>query len=654
MMSKLGPNMKTLPLVIGSNYPRAKEVGEPWKELPLILIYLDTKRFGMSLSELLVNVFQANDNVEGPKLIGQGSDGYKTYVRQSFYNQNYGHTLINGIKYPSIAYATENVYEKLPKALSKLNRNPKYSQEIADFMKRKCSAILSMLFSPYFLDVDKYFGKYTWKYDSHTMNSITQDDVRKDASAGVYFSKTQSYTNVETGKTYRIGNRHATKGEVAQTVGENIDRIFTEFLKGHDVDMPASFTRAATKAEPFATFGKDTDEILKLFNKVRIFHICDTFSYLASMSVDYLRVHIEKGNMIKIGMNWYRGGAYHIAKYMHYLKKMIYGTGDVTGLDLSLLAPLISLYYAAGVNYYDLKSFTVEMRALFLWIRKNVSIHLSQHLSQLFGSLLVWLNGMIASGHYLTSHADSWCMAFLFVAFIFWTIEKYPNITEDVMAAIRDGLLCAIFYGDDDLLSCLEHIAPVLGKKAFCVFLSLWGITSRDVVEYKHFLSRLDINGSFIYEGPVFLKVHFIDRSTVVNYVSKDTYDILPPVLPYRSNVMGKLAAVDGSFQNPGTVLISTLGLAEVTYGTNVWAYHSLSVIFFRVRSQLSIGWYDDLKKQYAMKKDLRSLNKLVKGFGGFDPSNVTFPTLNSLLLKHKYADVHGLRTDYAPFVTKL
>lgn len=420
MMSKLGPNMKTLPLVIGSNYPRAKEPGVYWSELPLILMYVDAKRFGMSVSELLVNVFQQNDDVQGPILIGAGSEGYQTYVSQSYYNQNYGHTLINGVKYPAIVHATENVYEKLPKALAKMNKNPKYSPEIADFMKRKCSSILSMLFSPYFLDVDKYFGKFTWKYDSHTMNSIVQDDMKKDASAGVYFSHTVTHTNPVNGKTYRIGNRHATKGEVGQTVGENIDRIFNEFLRGHEVEMPASFTRGATKAEPFATFGKSQEDVIKLCNKVRIFHICDTFSYLASMSVDYLRVHIEKGNMIKIGMNWYKGGAQHIAEYMHYLKKMIYGTGDVTGLDLSLLAPLISLYYAAGVHYYDLKTFAVEMRALFLWIRKNVSIHMHQHLSQLFGSLVVWLNGMIASGHYLTSHADSWCMAFLFVAFIFW------------------------------------------------------------------------------------------------------------------------------------------------------------------------------------------------------------------------------------------
>jgi len=57
MTSKLGKNMKTLPLVIGPNYPRARIMGQMWNELPYILMFVDSQRFGLSIDELLLVFF---------------------------------------------------------------------------------------------------------------------------------------------------------------------------------------------------------------------------------------------------------------------------------------------------------------------------------------------------------------------------------------------------------------------------------------------------------------------------------------------------------------------------------------------------------------------------------------------------------------------
>jgi len=654
ILSNIGPNMKIVPSVTGQpNYPSSQVRPTPISEVSTLCIFFDYQRFAIPLDELLEKVLQKNDLVEGPSLVGPPESKYTNLFNKSIYNYNYGHRIVDGNMVPNVIVTTEDVIGKIPRALAKMNREPLVTAEIAQFLSRQMNTILNLLCGSCFLDVEKHFGKYTWTWNASYLNNL---DLNNASSAGIWQTPSKSYVNGDT--QYNVGSSSATKGEILQTVFEKISEIARDSLLGKNPQIPHGTTKASLKHETYNVHpGMSDAEVWKLFHKIRIFHIGDCLGYVMAFVVDKLRHEIESGNMIKVKMTMEQGGAFEVAKYLNYDDPALsFGTGDVSSLDCSLPSALLSLYHAMGVKYFYKAKFEEGMWRLFTLFRKHVSTSIAQHICQLFGTIWVWINGEMASGKFATSHGDSWCMAFLFVSFLVYQMEQYPQILEEIMQWVLRGKIRAIFYGDDDSGCYPDVLRDVIGRKAFSTYLDKWRITTRDVKEYKNFLTRINKHGEITYEGPVFLKVFFVARDNIS--MPSDVRVHLPPVLPYRKieQVVGRIAYGKGEERSHGVTLISCLGLVNGSYGTCEVAYNFLKLVFCSIKRNLPETWFQDTIDLYTATGKVRALNSLLKGFAAFDPLNIVFPTRSELLMRNKHVPQRHFLSDSTPpwFVSRV
>lgn len=632
MCLNIGDNMKHLPMLSSRpNYPRAGEKGSTIPEVALVAMFYDMKRFNRPLKFLLEEVFQYNEKVKGPKLKGNGKIENQDMVKKSLYNANFGSRYINNIPYSNIIMSTENVIEKLPKALMKMNRTTNYKEPMNSFLGRNTKKICDIMSSSSFLDVKKYFKKFGWVYSTDLLQEFLISS-KKNTSAGVW--RTPIKTMYRNRKLYQVGANQHTKGEVSQTVAEIIDQFALNILRGQEAELPMGTTQTALKHETFSVGEMSDAEILKMWEKVRIYHISSVLDYYLGVMVGDLRHHIERGKVIKVGMNFQHGGAQDFAEYHNYkIRGQIWSTGDISGLDMSLKSALLALYHAFSTQYYDFATMSIAMKNLFKKMRCHVSTNLSQKICQMFSTIWVWLDGIMPSGAFDTSHGDSWCMVFIFVAFLVWVMEKYANMVEDIMTAIHKRLITLSVYGDDDNQGIPGELNGLIGRMKFNEFLDQWGMVGRDVKIFDNFLTRIDKNNEIEKEGPSFLKVHFVHKDNLNLSVGA------LEVYPWRKTQMvcSKIAYGKGEMRCDATILMSAIGLVNVSYGTNLVSYNFLSLIFNTVKKNVKDTWFEDFVSMCKCQGKMKEYNSIMKTYNlNRDLDWTVFPSRVHLLSQHE------------------
>lgn len=323
------------------------------------------------------------------------------------------------------------------------------------------------------------------------------------------------------------------------------------------------------------------------------------------------------------------------------------------GWMFPFFSSLLALYHSSGIKYYNKSKFKAGMWKLFMEMRKQVGLNITQHVVQLFGTIWAWVDGIMASGAYCTSHGDSWCMAFLYIAFLFFQMEKYPNMLEPITNLMINGKIRAIFYGDDDELCNPQTVNDLVGQRAFSNFLALWSIKTRDVKEFRRYLTRISSDGEIVYEGPVFLKVYSISKYNLD--VTDDVLAALPDVLPFRKfeQSAGKIAYGKGEHRSHGMTLLSIVGLVNTTYGTNLLAYNFFLVLFNSIRRYLPSTWYEDCIALYLKNGNMKELNAVLKTFSTLNVSR-DFPSQESLLMRNKmHRETHYLSSSKSFFSYK-
>jgi len=105
------------------------------------------------------------------------------------------------------------------------------------------------------------------------------------------------------------------------------------------------------------------EDLKKLMEKLREF-FCPSLNMI--IFSDFLmrdRRKIETGNMIRIGMGFNWGGAWQLAKYLHYDDENYFWVdGDVSQLDKNIQDWMLMLYIACGSRYYAWQEYDDEAK----------------------------------------------------------------------------------------------------------------------------------------------------------------------------------------------------------------------------------------------------------------------------------------------------
>jgi len=377
---------------------------------------------------------------------------------------------------------------------------------------------------------------------------------------------------------------------------------------------------------------KSSPELEKMLLKMREFFIPDLPHCYISILLNDDRMKLERNNVIKIGMKWWYGGAYEIYKYLNGdLPNMCYVTGDITGLDKHIHFFLLLLYCHGLHPYIRWAGMTEEEKEFWedlmtVWAT-NVAAKLVCHI----GGFWRYMVGQMYSGGKETSHGDSWIMAFIFYCFCQYLIEKHPSRAHLINEFMSLTIIAIIVYGDDHVYCFPSILADIMNHKEWAFFLKEYcNMELRDGCTFDSLLSIPDGYGRFKVRGPCFLKRYFIRNTKDKN---------LAPILPYKEidTTMVKLFTTEAIAS--AEVLLSAVGHAWDTQGTNYSAYQAVLGVFNSIRA------YDNrpiltVYKEYLAdpNHDRKKIVKLMRKVG-ISESEVFdhFPTMSEMRARHVY-----------------
>jgi len=179
------------------------------------------------------------------------------------------------------------------------------------------------------------------------------------------------------------------------------------------------------------------------------------------------------------------------------------------------------------------------------------------------------------SGAYSTSHGDSWILALMF----WWFIEHLRNESPDMRRKIDlwygKGKIFIVVYGDDHIIGAHKEVAQWINEVKFASWLfKFLDMEVRDINVKVPVLSVAGNCGGVLVKGVVFLKRYLIERPPHFNANTA-------PIVAYRPTwtYYYKLPFGSGAKRSIYDTILSCIGNAYDTFGTNVHAFNFLSFI---------------------------------------------------------------------------
>jgi len=313
---------------------------------------------------------------------------------------------------------------------------------------------------------------------------------------------------------------------------------------------------------------KNFDELWKLPYSMREFFIPSMIQIFLSDLLFRERMRWERGNVVRIGMSFWYGGAYELAKFMNYDNPDIFWVeGDVEKFDKHITDWMLMLYVSAGSRYFDWEHYSKAQCDFLEYLIKTLMYNISHKVVLHLGGFWRFMRGVMYSGGKETSHGDSWVMALLYFLYCVDVSYRYPYAQPFIFECLDDGFLRIVVYGDDFLWCAPKVLRNIINARGFAHFLDTYcGMVLRDYKEYDDFLSVPDQTGHFLKKGPKFLKRYFIATND----------DSLAPVLPYKpidETIIRLLLNENGE---PVDYMLSAVGQAWDTQGTNPICYEMI------------------------------------------------------------------------------
>jgi len=318
-------------------------------------------------------------------------------------------------------------------------------------------------------------------------------------------------------------------------------------------------------------YAKKTEEMPMAEKKTREFFIPDVLMVFLSTLLFALRMIFERGDVIRIGMKNWHGGAWELAKFMNYDNDDLFWVdGDIEGLDKKIKDWQLYLYIISGSRYYDWKNMNRSQAQMVRYLIKVLAYHISNKVVLHAGGFWRFMRGIMYSGGKETSHGDSWIMALIFNMYIQWIITRYPYLAGLLNELMDKGFLRICVYGDDHIWCCPKSLRHIVNVNSWAYFLdSVCDMILRDYKEYDSFVSIPNLQtGGLSYVGPKFLKRYFIENKVD---------DTLPPILPYKPVFESMMKMFTSPETYPEIYVLKAIGAAWDFMGTNPLGHDMVS-----------------------------------------------------------------------------
>jgi len=359
------------------------------------------------------------------------------------------------------------------------------------------------------------------------------------------------------------------------------------------------------KIERKCKYSATRETCAKIHDKKRVFYIPGLLHNVHGTWVNKERMLIERGPVINVGRPWWFGGALQFAELMCWdVPGIEWSTGDFVHHDKHIVDWLIMIWQANDVMYYDFASMTDEERFLFVRSRAEAMFNMVCKLTMHLSGLWAIISGALYSGGPETSPCGSWCTLFMWCIFLVDVMDKNPGLKTKIMKALKAKVIAIGVYGDDHMYCNPAVWSRILNGHQFAKFLNRYfGCILQEVKVYSKFVTEHDAFGFITYEGPSFLKRHFISGD-----VSKGELRILP--FKPTGETIAKLFAPKG--EELIDAALSALGQAWDTMFTNKFAYDLCGKFFFEIVSDMKTG-PDELFEALSTYADVSAYDSFVK-----------------------------------------
>jgi hypothetical protein len=349
---------------------------------------------------------------------------------------------------------------------------------------------------------------------------------------------------------------------------------------------PPVWWNVTDKNENFFSFVKQMsdEEYSKWRGKLRVFIIPSSIYVLVEKLTSHYRMLKERGWMIQIGHRWCHGGSDRLAQCLGIdlatcFEKWCW-EGDVSNFDQSVLEFFINLYSGFDTAYFDPKSPDFPIFEMFSkWLTK----HLIMRVTHLFGDIWAIIKGGVPSGIYRTSHMDSWIMGLYYFLFCVWSMHNAPAEHRERLEELLHDVVRFIVYGDDhngnpggDPLA-----QQYFGGVPFAKFMNdYFSVVVRDLKTQVPFCSKT-YHGWLTDTGLTFLK-----HQHIINPLKESgdpCYKDQATFLPFRESrefIVRAMWGRETRQRDELDVIMSCVGHAYGTYGSNKDAYDRLSLIY--------------------------------------------------------------------------
>jgi len=437
---------------------------------------------------------------------------------------------------------------------------------------------------------------------------------------------------VEKGTYCDIPTKRNPNGKKFEVLPAAMEQFVNFFTKG---EVPITTFKVSYKQEIY--FCESPDRVAAKRAKGRIFVIPNLVTILFEHVIGITRM-IELRGSIGIGRTWASGGMDALLEMLGVkdtLEDYELNEGDVTKLDQSLCDVLINLFFSSRIRYFDKNDPTYhELKRVIEHLIKEFT----QKVTHVVGDVWATVCGGVPSGALHTSHMDSWILLFLFVLFCLDVGEQNPEHKDLITVSLLTKMISIVVYGDDNWYFVRKGpLTALLNANQWAAWLyKHFKIEMRDI-RVGHSPVSIPKNGFFESKGGVYLR-HYC----VANPITGDGQPKYVPYRPMKEVILKVIFGREPKNRDPVNILLSCLGHAYGTYGSNEFTYRWLKALYQSV-IQVSGKPLDVLLKSISRaEKDV--VRKCRQANITPDQLLAGFPTLEALREKNRYdPSVHSV-----------
>lgn len=514
--------------------------------------------------------------------------------------------------------ATANLYDNGADKLKKMSTS--YCRPIRG-LKKKASVLLKHFPAAIDITVMKCGGEA--EVGKHSIN-LDLSDIVPPMYLGTAGGINDNFhpTKEQFGDLQGDRNPNGKKYEVLEAA---MKKFLAFYLKG---ERPYTTFKNSEKQE--VLFAKNQEDLKAKMAKARNFVIPNLETILIEHTIGFIR-KLEVGGAIAIGHSWSRGGMDALLKRLGVFEdyeSYVLNEADLKNQDQSYPDVLVNLFFSSRLMYMDPRHPDYHHAKATV---KYLIEEFTQRVSHVIDAIWAIICGGVPSGSLHTSHMDSWILVYLFVVFCLWQMEQFPHLAEQIMEELLKRLLA--IYGDDTWYFVKKGpLVEVLSAHKFGEFLNeYFDMTLKDI-RVGHPLVSVPHNGYLKVEGGKFLR-HYC----VLNEIEGPCQ---PKFLPYRpmAEIVQKVVyGREPKTRDPVNLLLSTLGHAYGTYGSNIEAYNWLKCVYHLILLSTWDGKRIDLSSIDRAEKDV--LRKCRQVNITPDQLKSGFPTLEKLWTMNAYDD---------------